>query len=734
MDRALALRLDSCSSWYDAELYRKLSTLITGYIQDGLATLGYYQADFDSAYDLSNALATLGAGMNQQKFDKLDRSAASNFSDPCGATEIDVLATAISQILYGGELNRTVAPRNPDDETKANALNQLLAWNDQQQDTYIDGFLFVKDSLICRGIQYDCWSDQFESALEEVKYTIPETPNKDKRRKPTPAQESTRWRIVKKKTGGYCRVVNISPYDFISDPTIPLSRFQESRYAGHRVILSWQELERRSKLPIDDYNYVLPEVVKRLKNQKERKGITSIGVTGGNVGSTSRTFYERQRRGIPQADMGMNSKINDKDGGVVECWCMTLRITPKEHDIYEDEDAQLIQFLIAGESDLLSVNVMTDKHGDYPYAVAEARPNAHAQFAPSLAMLLKPTQNQIDVRRSAHEEQVERCGIIVLADGTKCNIEQVLTDKSRIRQFVLRTEEGQGVPSDQILEAIEMPDSTKTFPQEMEMLKKSMEDTSGAHPHIQGTTEDPGQTATQYEGDNQMAMGRISTMARNISSRSLIRQTRRISMNLQQHMPDRQTVRIVGQPKDYDPEQPPPKYLTVRREPISQEEKAIMDAEYAAVAQQAISQGLQPPPLDPKLSEPDIQFAYDVVPHDGSLPGVDAKAVAAASRLIEAAANPSFQQAFDPCIPGNLDPRALLLYVAEKSGMPVANFRVTRETALKNARAKMAAQGMMQQPQITPGPSAPIGPNGIPSAQVLPQTPSAAAPPPNPIG
>lgn len=769
MDISLAMRLDSSNPHYEAALLHKCAKVAKDYVADGLKSASYFYGDFDAANDLANALASLSVPCKSvPEFDKMDRSASTAFSHPAGATQVTVLATAISQILFGGETNRRVEARKPEEETKADAMNELLAWNDAQQDTYKDGYLCINDAIIFnRGIQYDFWRDQYEVHKEPVEYEIPWTPSEAEQVQPEDyvPKKVTRWKSVRKKVGGFTKIVNISAYDFVSDPTIPLSRFQESRYAGHRVVLSWSELKRRSELPVDDYEYVLPKVVEKLKNMKARKGIMAISPSE-SLGSTSRSYFERQRRGNPAPEVGISDKVNQEDGGTVECWIITIRMRPKTYGIYEDDEDELIEFLIAGETDLLSVNVMTNEHGDYPYMVAEGRPNAHQQFSPSWALIMKPTQNMIDVRKSAHEEQVERAGMLLLVDSTKCDAAQMFTDKTRIRQIIQRTADGEGVPLEQIIEQIPIRDSTATFPAEIDQLVKTMEETSGATAPTQGVTEDPSQTLGQYQDVQQMGMGRISTMARNIAS-PMLRQTRRIAMNLQQFMSDEQTVKITGSSdEEYDPDTPPPKYITIRRDPLAARDLAVMIAQSLPMEQEApamqaisaipdadadgpaakallealkhaksisdqaaISQGMVPKPVDPKAEQPDVQFGFDVVPHDGSMPGTDSAAVAAAARVIEASANPAFAAAFDNTQPGNIDPKALIVWTARKAGLPVKNFLITAETARKNAQAKLAAQGIPQpQPGAPSGPPAPQMPNGMPSAAQLPANPPATPP------
>jgi len=775
MDASLEIRLNSESPFYDASLFNSLAKLGGDYVRNGLAVLNFYVNDFDSAYDVANALAAMPDGTTFSQFDKTDRSMSRNYSHPCGSTQLEVLATAISQILFGGETNRRVTARNDDDEVKAEAVNQLLAWNDSQNEMYATGYDWVMDSIVTnRGVMYDHWCHLYETTKEAVEYSMPYVAEIDpvtRKKLPKPADykpiKKTRWKTVQKPAGGYSKQEVISPYDFICDPALPIKNMQRGRYAGHRVTLTWQELKRRSELDPEDYDYVLPRVVEKLKNAKARKGMTGISASNTTTTSTSRSYWERHRRGMTTPDLGMTDKVNKDDGGTVECWLITVRAKPKTFKIYEDEEYELIEMLMSGETDLLSVNIKNNAHGQYPYAVGESRSGAHAQFTPGRALMMKPTQDMIDVLKGAHAEQVERAGSLFLGDGTKCDVAQVLTDKTRVRQLILKNEEAGNTPNAQILQQMRVDDPTANFVGEMQFWEGVMEKSSGALAQIQGQTEDPSQTLGQYQDVQQMAMGRLSTIARNLSSRTLVPQTRRIVMDLQQFMPDTMKLRITGDNDDeYDPDEPPPKYMDVRREPVTAEEMEAMKGDSPEIAEAKMAAGVEPIPRDPLLGDddvtaqqkisrgevpnmpdpvlgaPDIQFGFDVTPHDGAMPGTDARAVAACARLIEASTNPAFQPSFDNTVPGNIDPKALIVWTARKAGLPIKNFLITRATAQKNAKERLIAEGGgMPPPQAAGAPPmpptgqpAPGGPPpppdalGQPSAAILPPNPSAEPP------
>lgn len=734
MDPTLAVRLDENSPAYDDELYRKLAKVAQDYRTAGTATLDYHIPDLDEANDIVNCYT---AG-RKKDFEK-DRNAPARFRHPMGATEITTLATFVSQILFGGETTRRVEPRNPEDEDKADIINELLAWNDGQQPTYPQGYHWVWDSLTFnRGVMYDRWAKLLEVHLEPVEQELPYVAELDergkKKRKPKnwKGESYIRFRKVRVPIGGYVRVDNISPYDFICDPGMPPMRFQEGRFAGHRVMLAWSELERRSKLDPSDYEYVLPSVVEKLKKGKSRTR-SAVGTRGNNSTNdiSSRSAYERSRRGAPVLTTTGSDKITQEEGGLIECWCIIIRETPKTYDIFDDEEQELIELLLAGEGDLLSCNILTNKHDQYPYSVGEGRGNAHQQFGPSWAHIIKGPQDFLDYMKDRRRESLARTsGNIFIGNPDYIDFE-AFADPEKDGLFIPVKEKGAGKPIEQIIKQVPVTDTTARFADDMAYWQQSAEQASGAHAATQGVTEDPSQSATQFVGTQQMAQGRISTIARLLSAGGLMQQTQRIVSNLQQFLPDTMIIRITGEHDEFNPDKPQEKFLTVVRDKTDPDfqEAIAADPELAAKV----------------LNIPDIQGTFDVVVSDGSLPGADAKKVAALSRAIEAfSGNPAFAEVFDRARPGAIDPIKTFQKLLRATGFPTGGLLVSKTDAQKNLMERSVAAGAgvpMPSPNLPPEamamngapvPTMETGAGPIPSAEALPPIPSAAPPVPSP--
>jgi len=702
MDKVIAAKLTPGHRLHDEHFAQQLRRTARDYIQAGLNTLNYYVADLDAANDMVQCYAPL----RRPTQDNLDRTAPDRFIHPMSATEITTLTTFVSQILFGGETSRKVEPRNDEDEQGAKMVNQILQWNDDQQPTYLQGYLWIWDALTFnRGIMYEHWKNIEKVDLEEVQEVDPDgEPDELTGELPT----YTRWRKKRVLVGGFNKIHLVSPYDFYADPMLPFIRFQEGRFAGHRVMLPWLELKERSELDPTDYRYVLPHAVEKMKDRPN--------ASGSNIGSQqqtsrSRSYYERMRRGSTPATFdGTSNKVNKEDGGIVEAFSTIIRATPKGLGMFEDTDYELIEIFSDANGEVLSVNILPNAHDQFPYAVAEARPHAHYQFSNSWALIIKPLQDYVDYLQNRRKESLSRTsGNIFIGDPTKIDFE-AFTDPDKDGLFIPIREEAMGIPINQIIQQVPVNDTTSRFHDEMAMWMNTAENTTGAHAFMQGQTENASQTATQFAGVQQMGTGRMSSIARILSVQGLTPQTRRFVMNFQQFMPESVSIRITGETPDYDPSAPPARYADVKKG--------------------------------------DIQAEYDYIPHDGSLPGTDARKVAAISRAVEVfGANPVFAQFFDDTVAGNLNGKRVILESIKAAGMRLSNFIVTPDQAKKNAMEKMRAQGapVMEgqggEPIATGQLPVPEGETpmieteagNIPSAEELPPTPTAEPPGPSPM-
>ncbi len=657
MDRLIARRLDN-----DEEFQKDILKLVKEYVTLGQSSVGYWTDEFDTAHDLLMCYAPL----NRADLESLERGHPKRFVLPVTATQITTMATFIAQTLFGDVVPHKVEGRGPEDDVPAEHMNQLLMWNAEQQPTYLLGYLWIQD-ILCfnRGIFYNSYAPIYETRIVPV-----ETPDWENIDEATGGPEIF-LRITKTKVpvAAYNKFELVSPYNWFADPTLPLHRFQEGRFSGHRCLIPWQELKRRSMLPMDDPGYVLESGVEKLRDDRKNKRLSSMPApsmgnapTGGKNPLMSRSAYDRSRAETanPQPD------ANKNDPGVIECYELYIRMVPQDNELYGDEGTEenvgtepVIITVLIGNDVILALNESTYQHDEYPYSVAEGRPSGYNQYSPGWVMLLKPLQDYLDYFKNRRQQALTRTlGNVFIARTDQVNIDD-FTNPDKEGLIIPVLPEANALRLDDIVKQVPINDVTKDFHQEMMGLISFSETVTGANANMQGQTEGDG-TATEFVGTQQMGAGRMSSVARLISVQGLVPQTRQFVSNFQQFLSEPMSVRFRG-----DAMQSPDMMLGKRALEVT----------------------------------PDtIQGKFDYIAHDGALPGTDARKVAAMTRVLEIA--PTMPQFFMPG-PGNIDLRAILLATIKAAGVSVENF------VYKEQPGMAMPQGPMPLPQQGPPPLLP---------------------------
>ena len=680
MDRALNAKLK------EKNFANKLAKLVKDYGALGWRNVEYWAPEWDHAHDLIMCYAPL----TRKDYESLERGHPKRFVMPMTATQVSTMTTYLAQVLFGGDTPHVVEPRGPEDEQPAEHVNTLLKWNAEMQPTYLMGHLFIQDALAFnRGVFYNSWSPIYKPESYEVEVKLDDEVDEDGNI-PTYTQIRRRNKVV----GGHCKFELVSPYDWCADPALPMWKAQSGRFMGHRFKIAWNELKRRSQLPVDHPAYVRPEAVELLHSKKRMNSSIPPSMTGhGSTTGTrpdqamSRSFYERQRITGPIAA----EAANNQDPGTVECVEMWVRLVPQDYGIHDGTDPVIYQFILGNNDVLLSVNESSYDHGNFPYVYAEGRPSGHYQFGPSWAWMLKGLQDHVDYLKNRHQEALQRTvGNVFVVNPSYVDVEDFLNpDKEGVLIPLKPSAVGQRISD--VIQQIPIKDLTENFTPEVQNFINYSESVTGANNNMQGVS-DAGGTATEFAGTQQMAAGRMASIARLISVQAIVPQTKQFVSMFQQFLDDRQKIRYQA-----DPFTSPPEMLNL-------------------------------PFLE--ISKDTIQGEFDFIAHDGSLPNGDAKQVAAISRLMQVAQG--FPQIFTPG-KGNLDPRALVIAGAKASGIKNIDRFYYDPTSFQ---AGVGGQVSAAMPEMTPqappevAPPSPVQPpEGLAGNQPGPAPETPALPP-----
>lgn len=642
----------------------EVADIAKNYLKLGRDTLEYWSRDFDYAYDLMLGYAPL----TRTDYENLERGDPRRFILPMTSTQIVTMTTFVAQTLFGQETPHKVDGRGPEDELSAEYMNQLLRWNAEQQPTYVLGYLWIQDALVCnRAVFYNSWAPILKTKVTTTQ-EIDEEADLVKDPETGEMVPQTYEKITRDKVtaGHYARMDLVSPYDFVCDPGLPLWRFQEMRFAGHRTQIPWTELKRRSELPPDDPYHVYPWAVEEIQEKRKKKGgsgtapdIVATGAPAGGVEANirvSRTGYERGRSVNPTG----NDVADPEDVGNIEVYEMWIRLVPKSYELGDEDEVRLYQFLVGQGDVVLAINESPYEHDMLPYSVAEGRPFAHFQFSPSWVMIMKGIQDHVDWLKNRHQEALSRTvGNVFVYDPSKVDVDDFLNPEKEGLLIALRPA-AQGTPIRDVIQQIPIKDMTERFHEEMMQFAQFSESVTAANSAMQGGGGNSPNSATEFAGTQQMAAGRMQSIARLLSVQGLVPQTKQFVANYQQFMDEEMIVRFRSSDSNLNP--------------------------YLRGAHSV------------KLSRDVIQGNFDYIAHDGTLPGTDAKKVAAIVRILEAGA--AFPDMFAPG-EGNLDPRDLIYAAAKASGLNVERFFYDSRTA--NVAAGQASPMQGEAPMPTPG-------------------------------
>jgi len=634
--------------------------LCTDYVQNSRFQLDFYTSDYDVAHDILQCYNM----MTTQDYVKLAKGHPRRYVLPVTTTHIHTMTSFLTQTLFGDQCPHKVDPGTPKDEGASRAMNELLCWNAEQQQAgiYQLGWFWVENALTYnRGIFYDCYQSIYKAQWSEEPMVDEEgQPVID----PATQQPKTELRKVRKRVGGYCRMEVVSPYDFYIDQNMPMYRMQEGRFCGHRINVAWNDLDQRSKLPVDDPRYISPRAVKELKMKPAKSlGYPTPGtITGGTAMElVSRTAYERTRINTP-----LDSRYDAKDPGVVSMVELWVRIIPKDYDIDDRTEPVMYQVVMGNEREVLAMNESVYEHDMFPYSVGEPRPSPFYQYTPSYIMLLKNIQDYVDYLKNRHMDAVTRTvGNVFLAKSHLIDI-QDFEDPDKEGKFISILPEAGNLPISEIIRQVPIVDTTANFINEMREFINFAESTSGATQSMQGGLNQSDATATAFQGSLHMAQGRMSAIARLLSVQGIVPQTKRIVANFQQFYDGELIRRIEG-----------PDLLEIDG---SQEDTITITPDV-------------------------IQGEFDYRPHDGTLPGPDARRVAALTRVIESM--PTFPQLFQPG-KTNINPKRVFIDMFRIAGMKPESYTwsdqemAEAQQAMQQAQQQQAASMQKPPEQIRP--------------------------------
>ena len=399
------------------------------------------------------------------------------------------------------------------------------------------------------------------------------------------------------------KLENIDPYNYIPDPNVPIHNIQAAEYAGWRV--------RTNKTSLMD-------------EERHNTDLFNVNYIGGN-GLTSAYYYnERDEKSGLSSD-----KADTMTSRPVDRTFLFVKLIPSDWGIGKKEYSELWLFEIAGDDLIISAHPMNLPYSEIPIAICATDFDGHSVSPVSRLEVNYGIQTVIDFLFSSRFENVKRTlnGMFVV-NPWLINMKD-MTKPGPGKLIRLRRQQFESNALDQGVKQLETIDVTQGHIGDAQQMIELMYRSTGVNENMQGFMRYRGErkSATEARGAQLGSVTRVDRMVRVAAVMAFQDLARYCALNTQYFGDEKTYVKITGRlEKDLAREFGP----------------------------DGVNGRVEVNPID-------IVVDFDVVPHDGSVIGVD-QAQVTLQLLQIISQSPEIAQQFD--IP------RLVMFAARNMGFP----------------------------------------------------------------
>ena len=324
--------------------------------------------------------------------------------------------------------------------------------------------------------------------------------------------------------GGYegNRVYNVSPYDFLPDPRVPVNRFQEGEFlAVHRTV-SWNDLMRKKA---QGY-YTNTDLIKHTPMRKDY---------------SADAFLERPK----SIDIGADDSKHPAWVGLYEVY---VTLIPKEWNLGNMEYPEKWVFTVTADLEIIiGAQPLGAIHDKYPFDVLECEPEAYGQWNRGIPEVVEPLQQTMDWLINSHFYNVRAIGNgRYIGDPSRVDFSQ-LENGSPGWIAALRPEAwGTGVKVSDVFQQIPMGDPTANHLNDVERIFGMGERFIGINEQMMGALGGGRKTATEIRTATGFGVNRLKTASEYMSATGFTTHSQKLVQNTQQFLAENIRVRLVG--------------------------------------------------------------------------------------------------------------------------------------------------------------------------------------------
>lgn len=329
------------------------------------------------------------------------------------------------------------------------------------------------------------------------------------------------------------RVYNISPFDFLPDPRVPVGRFQEGEFVCVLKKVPWSQVLRRK---YQGY-YTNIELI--------RKGEQFQGDMSN--GSAQLKRPEDFAEMVEDWGIGPEGMSEPKHPTTVQLYEVYIDLIPSEWGLGKSNYNEKWVFTLTNAKDLIiGAQPLGLIHGKYPFTALESEVEGYGAWNRGIPEVMSGIQNTLDwllnthfynVRASLNNQFIIDPSKIVLRD-----VEQGGPG------FVYRMRpEAYGEDVRKFFMQVPVGDVTKNHPGEIQNMFQMGERVLGINDQMMGMVNQGGRkTATEIRTSSSFGVNRLKTIAEYMSATGFSQHSQRLLQSTQQYYDIEQKLRIVG--------------------------------------------------------------------------------------------------------------------------------------------------------------------------------------------
>jgi hypothetical protein len=332
---------------------------------------------------------------------------------------------------------------------------------------------------------------------------------------------------VTKEIVGYAgnKGMNVHPSDFIVDPRVPLSDYQQGEYCGRKVRLAWNDLIRGRA----SGRYFNIDVVKEM---------------GRSTKDARDDWFGKDIKLPDIEDASLAGELGDIGTyDAVELW---IDLIPKDWELGSSDYPEKWIFTVIDKRIIIEARPFDALHARFPFHILQNEIDGYSIYNRSMLEILEPLNDALTWLLNSHMFNVRAAMNNQFVFDPSRVVTKDLTRKGAGKLIRLK-ESAYGTDVRSVIAQLPVTDMTQGHLRDMQILTDLVNRASGVTDNLMAVLNAGGRkTATEVRQQNAAALTRLKTHAEYWSSAAFSPHAQMLLQNSQQYYDQARMFRIAG--------------------------------------------------------------------------------------------------------------------------------------------------------------------------------------------